>query len=259
MGTLDGKVAIVTGGGGRGMGSAISRQFAAEGAAIVIADMDAESAERVAADIRTRGGRALAVPTDVSSAGDVERMVAWAAAELGPVGVLANHAGISSGGPIEEMTEAHWDRALGVHLKSAFLCSRAVIPHMKPQSWGRIISTASRAAYRPMRITPGLVDYSAAKAGLIGFSHALAMEVGRYGITVNVIAPGMVADSGMSNRPPLTPEEERRISEAEGQVLPPRYVRPDEIAAAYVYLAGPGGDRITGAVLHINGGSYFLA
>jgi 3-oxoacyl-[acyl-carrier protein] reductase len=257
VGTLDGKVALVTAGGGRGMGSAISRQFAAEGAAIVIADIDAESAERVAADIRARGGRALAVPTDVSNAGDVERMVARAVAEFGPVSVLANHAGIRTGGPIEEMTEAQWDRALGVHLKGAFLCSRAIVPHMKAQGWGRIISTASRAAYRPMPITPGLVDYSAAKAGLIGFSHALAMEVGRYGITVNVIAPGMVMNSGMSDRPPPTPEEERRISEAEGQVLPPRYVRPDEIAAAYVYLAGPGADRITGAVLHINGGSYF--
>ena len=132
MGTLDGKTAIVTGGGGCGMGSAISRQFAAEGAAIVISDIDAESAERVAADIRTQGGRALAVPTDVSNAGEVERMVERAVAEFGRIDVLANHAGIRSGGPIEQMTEAQWDRALGIHLKSAFLCSRATVLH----GWG---------------------------------------------------------------------------------------------------------------------------
>lgn len=137
--------------------------------------------------------------------------------------ILANHAGVPSGGPIDQMTEAQWDRGIGVHLKGAFLCSKAVLPHMKAKGWGRIVSTGSRAAYRGMTTTSGLV-----------------------------------ADSGMSiGAPEPTEEELTARSVAEGQVLPPRYVRPDEIASAVLYLVGPGGDRMTGTVLHINGGSYF--
>jgi 3-oxoacyl-[acyl-carrier protein] reductase len=135
-----------------------------------------------------------------------------------------------------------------------------VIPYMKAQRWGRIVSTISRAAYRPSPNAPGLTDYAAAKAGLAGFSRALAIEAGPYGVTVNAVAPGIVSGSGMSGaKPQLPPEVEQRASEAEGQVLPPRFVTPDEVAGAVVYLAGPYADRITGMVIHINGGSYFPA
>jgi 3-oxoacyl-[acyl-carrier protein] reductase len=257
MGMLDGRVAIVTAGGGPGIGSAISGALAAEGAAVVIAEIDPERAAQAAGQIEAAGGRALSVPTDVSKGADVEQMVEQAVRAFGKVDILANHAGISPSGPIEGITEEMWDRALGVHLKSAFLCSKAVLPYMKQQEWGRIVSTSSRTAYRAMTTTPGLVDYSAAKAGMIGFSRSLAMEVGRFGITVNVVAPGLVSGSGMSALRELSPEEETRRSQVEGQVLPPRYVRPDEIAAMYLYLVGPNAERITGQVIHINGGSYF--
>jgi 3-oxoacyl-[acyl-carrier protein] reductase len=257
MGVLDGKVAIVTAGGGPGMGAAISGALAKEGAAVVVADIDARRAEQVAGKIKATGGNALAIPTDVAKGDEVARMVERTVRAFGTVSILANHAGIIPSGPIEEITEEKWDRALGVHLKGAFLCSRAVLPHMKQQRWGRIVCTSSRAGYRPMMSTAGLTDYAAAKAGIVGFSRALAMEVGSYGITVNVIAPGLVSGTGMSDAPALTPEQERLAGEAEGQVLPPRAVRPDEIAGAFLYLVGPHADRVTGMVIHVNGGSYF--
>jgi 3-oxoacyl-[acyl-carrier protein] reductase len=258
MGNLDGRVAIITAGGGPGMGQAISKAIAKEGVAVVIADIDAARADRVAREIKEAGGTALAIATDVSCAADVARMVEQTVGAFGTVSILANHAGIPPSGPIEKITEVMWDRALGVHLKGAFLCSQAVIPHMKKQRWGRIISTSSRAGYRPMLTTHGLTDYAAAKAGLVGFSRALAMEVGSFGITVNVIAPGLVSGTGMvPSGAGLSAEEEQRAAEAEGQVLPPRHAHPDEIAGAFLYLVGPYAERITGVVIHVNGGSYF--
>jgi 3-oxoacyl-[acyl-carrier protein] reductase len=259
MGVLDGRVAIVTAGGGPGMGQAICKTLAREGCAVVVADIDAGRAHAVASAIGAAGGRALAVEADVSEAEAVDRMTTRAVEAFGPVGILVNHAGVLPGGPIEAITEAVWDRAMGVHLKSAFLCSRAAVPHMRAQGWGRIVSTASRAAFRPMG-THGVSDYAAAKAGLVGFSRALALEVGEWGVTVNVVAPGQVAGTGMLAEPPeLSAEQEAQAGRTEGQVLPPRHVRPDEIAEAVLYLAGPGSARVTGTVLHVNGGSYFPA
>jgi 3-oxoacyl-[acyl-carrier protein] reductase len=258
MGTLDGRVAIVTAGGGPGIGAAMCRALAQEGAAVVVADIDAARAEGVADEVKAAGGRALGVPTDVSNGDAVRAMVEATVTAFGRVDILANHAGVIPGGPIEEITEAMWDRAIGVHLKGAFLCSQAVLPHMKAQNWGRIVSTASRVAFRASRNVRGLTDYAAGKAGVIGFSRALALEVGGFGITVNAIAPGLVSGSGMFGEVPvMSPEDERKASEAEGQVLPLRYVRPDEIAGALLYLVGPHAERVTGTVLHVNSGSYF--
>jgi 3-oxoacyl-[acyl-carrier protein] reductase len=259
MGVLEGRVAIVTAGGGPGMGQAFCKALAGEGAAVVVADIDGARAEQVAGEIKASGGKAISVRTDVSKADDVARMVDQALDAFGTVSILANHAGILPSGPIEAITEEIWDRAIGIHLKSAFLCSRAVLPHMRKQGWGRIVSTASRAAFRPMSSSPGLSDYAAAKAGLVGFSRALALEVGEAGVTVNVIAPGHVAGTGMAPGGQPSEDQDRQTSEAEGQALPPRPVRPDEIAGALLYLVGPYSERVTGTVVHVNGGSYFPA
>lgn len=256
--SLQGKVAIVTAGGGPGMGRAISLALAGEGAAVAIAEIDPDRAARTVDAVRELRGAAIAVPTDVSSKADVERMVGRTVQELGTVSILVNHAGITPAGRmVEHIPEEDWDRTLAVHLKGAFLCSQAVLPHMREQSWGRIVNTSSRAAYRPTVL--GLADYAAAKAGIIGFSRALAMEVGQYGITVNCVAPGLVSGSGMravAGRS-RTDEQRQRAVEGEGQLIEPfREVRPDEIAGAVLYLVGPSSDRITGTVLHVNGGSY---
>ena len=259
MGFLQEKVAIVTAGAGAGMGSAISMAFAKEGAAVVVADIAEERAKKVAREINTAGGKAIAVATDVSKAADVAQMVDTTIREFGTVSILVNHAGVLGSGPIEEITEEQWDRSIAVHLKGAFLCCRAVVPHMKKQRWGRIISTTSRAGYRLMRMSRGLSDYAAAKAAMTGFSRAVAMEVGSFGITANIVAPGVVAGCGMVEGGAPSAADEQKQAEAEGQVLPARPVRPDEIAATYLYLAGPYSDQITGMVVHVNGGSYFPA
>ncbi len=259
--SLEAKIAIVTAGGGPGIGRAIARALAKEGAAVVIAERDPGRADAAAAEIRAAGGTALAVPTDVSKKADVVHMVERAVDELGGVHILCNHAGASTGGRIEEMPEEVWDANLSVHLKGTFLCTQAVIPHMRRQRWGRIVNTVSRAAYKPTSL--GLSDYAAAKAGIIGFSRAVAMEVGADGITLNCIAPGHVSGSGIGlvqGHPMPTPEQERQRINTEHQILEPhRMVTPEEIAGAVLYLVGPYAERVTGAVMHVNGGSYLPA
>ena len=252
------KVAIVTAGGGPGIGRALARALAGEGAAVVIAELDPDRAASAAEEIRAAGGTALAIPTDVSRKEDVVGMVERTVAELGGVHILCNHAGASVGGPIEQLSEEVWDAHLGVHLKGTFLCTQAVVPHMRRQRWGRIVNTVSRVAYRPTSL--GLSDYAAAKAGIVGFSRAVAMEVGGDGITVNCVAPGHTRGSGIGlpyGHPVPTPEEEKQRVGTEGQILEPqRMVEPEEIAGAALYLVGPHAARVTGTVMHVNGGSY---
>ncbi len=258
---LEGRVAIVTAGGGPGMGSAFCRALAGEGAAIVAADMDEGRASGIAQEISNGGGRALAVQMDVSKKAEVTAAVERAVQAFGTVSIMVNHAGNTPGGVIEELTEEAWDRTIAVHLKGTFLCSQAVLPYMKQQSWGRIVSTSSRAAYRPT--AKGVFDYAAAKAGIIGFSKALAGHVGEWGITVNCIAPGHVGDSGMGlaeGRPRPSDEELSQRIATEGQLVEPkRFVEPTEIAGALLYFVGPYSARVTGTVAHVNGGSYLPA
>jgi NAD(P)-dependent dehydrogenase (short-subunit alcohol dehydrogenase family) len=258
---LAGKVAVVTAGGGPGIGRAISLALASEGAAVVIAELDSGRAEATATEIRDAGGTALAVPTDVSRKPDVIQMVERAVDAFGTVHVLCNHAGASTGGRIDDMPEEVWDAHLAVHLKGTFLCTQAVIPQMRHQQWGRIVNTVSRVAYRPTSL--GLADYAAAKAGIIGFSRAVAMETGADGITINCVAPGHVSGSGLGlagGYPLPSPEQEQHRIDTEGQILEPhRMVTPQEIAGAVLYLVGPYAGRVTGTVMHVNGGSYLPA
>ncbi len=261
MGVLDGRVAIVTAGAGAGMGHAISSLLAREGAAVVVADINPDACARTVAAIERDGGRAISAPTDVSKAADVDRMVATTLEAFGKISILANHAGAGRGAPIEAMTEAMWDHVTGVHLKGTYLCTRAVVPHMKAQRWGRVVSTVSRAGYRTSRGLSGLTAYAASKYAVVGFSRALAMELGPWNITMNCVAPGLVEAGGMggdSGTNGMSPEEMHERSDHEGQILDPlRYVRPDEIAGTWLYLVGPHADRVTGATFHVNGGSYF--
>ncbi len=258
---LEGKVAIVTAGGGPGIGRAMSRALASEGATVVVAELDRARAEDAAAEIRDSGGTVLAIPTDVSVKSDVVNMVGRTVDEFGRVDILCNHAGASPGGPIENMPEAVWDAHLGVALKGTFLCTQAVLPHMRHQKWGRIVNTVSRVAYKPTFV--GLADYAAAKAGIVGFTRAVAMEVGAHGITLNCIAPGHVSGSGMSlviGQPRPGREQEQHRVDTENQILEPRrMVTPEEIAGALLYLVGPHAERVTGTVMHVNGGSYLPA
>lgn len=256
---LEGKVAIVTAGGGPGMGSTISLALAREGADLVIADVDLGRAKKVAKEVQALGRQALPVMTDVSQKEHVVKMVAEAIDRFGKVSILVNHAGVGPGGPIEAISEETWDHNLAVHLKGSFLCSQAVVPHMKSEGWGRIVSTSSRAAYKPL--WSGMSDYSAAKAGIVGLSKALAVELGPWGITANCVAPGGVAPSEgggeTSTRRSMTLEEREAANIKEGGVVEPiRDILPEEIAGAVLYLVGPYSDRITGTVLQVNSGAY---
>jgi len=261
VGVLDGKVAIVTAGGGPGMGGAISRLLGQAGARVVVADVDPVRADDTADAIKRDGGAAIAVPTDVSKSADVERMVETTLEAFGKISILINHAGAGRGAPIEQMTEAMWDSVTGVHLKGTYLCTRAVVPQMKKQRWGRIVSTVSRAGYRPSQGLESLTAYAASKYAVVGFSRALAMELGPWDITVNCVAPGLVEGGGVDRdrlNDRMTPEEMLERSRHEGQALyPQRYIRPEEIAGTWLYLVGPHAARVTGFTMHVNGGSYF--
>ena len=184
MPQLDGRVAIVTGG-GNGIGRAIAFGFAAESAAVVVADVDGERAEAVAAEIGS--DRALGLAVDVSDAAAVEGMAGTTVERFGSLDILVNNAGVSARGLVAEMTDEQWDRVIAVNLRGTFLSSRAAVRRMQPRGWGRIVNTASGLGIRG---SPGGAVYGVSKAAIINFTRALAQEVASHGITVNAIGPG---------------------------------------------------------------------
>jgi meso-butanediol dehydrogenase/(S,S)-butanediol dehydrogenase/diacetyl reductase len=237
MSRLEGKAAIVTGG-GSGIGRAICTRFAAEGASVVVADIAGERAEEVAAEI---GGRA--VQGDVTVAGDVSRIVEAA----GPVDVLVNNAGGGMNDDLLEIDEEAWDGDVALNLKSAFLCTKAVVPQMRELGRGAIVNSAS---------VNGMAffandAYSAAKAGLLQLTRSTAVRYGRFGIRANAIAPGTI-------RTPLWQErvdKQPAIFERLVRWYPlGRVGEPEDVAAAAAFLASDEASWITGEVLRVDGG-----
>ncbi len=184
---LKGKVAIVTGG-GSGIGRAIGVGLAGEGASVVVADIDSNSADAVAAELEELGSYALAATVDVSKSDQVDALVEAAVERFGRLDILINNSGRAARGFVSEMPDEAWDSVISVNLRGTFLCSRAALQHMIPQRSGRIINTASGLGIRG---SPGGAVYGASKAAIINFTKSLAQEVARYGITVNAIAPGV--------------------------------------------------------------------
>ncbi|NIZ91286.1 SDR family NAD(P)-dependent oxidoreductase [Kineococcus rubinsiae] len=240
MGALDGRVALVTGA-ASGMGAAIAHAYAAEGAQLVLADRDADRLTAAAAEL---GAEAHAL--DVTDADAVREVVDGVAASRGRLDVLVNCAGILTEVPLLEMDVETFDEMIAVDLRSVFLCSRFAAPHMVAAGWGRIISIASQLA---LKGGESLAHYSAAKAGVLGFTKAAARELAPHGVLVNAIAPG----------PILTPmidglsEEWKAAKQAE---LPlGRFGRPEEVAPTAVLLASdPGGTLYVGQTLGPNSG-----
>src|SRR5436305_8690077 len=182
----EGRVALITGG-ARGIGAATAERLAEDGAAIAIADLDGAGAEATAKEIAAAYGvRAIGLKCDVSNAAEVDRTVAQIAERLGSIDILVNNAGITRDNLIHKMTDEDWDLVAAVHLRGAFLCSRTAQHEMVKRNWGRIINLSSVSALG----NRGQTNYSTAKAGLQGMARTLAIELGRYGVTANAIAPG---------------------------------------------------------------------
>lgn len=244
---LKDKVAIVTGS-ARGIGAATARRLAEEGAKVVITDIQQELAQATAAALRADGLSAHCVIADITKADDVQRLVDETIATFDGVHILVNNAGAPRDKYLVKMGEEDWDFVINVMLKGAFLASKAVMPHMIKQGWGRVINMSSRAHLG----NTTQANYSAAKAGLIGMAKALAIEEGRYNITVNCIAPGFIETEMIQSLPTYETIKERMVK------MQPigRVGQPSDIADAIAFIASERAGFITGEVLHVTGGRY---
>jgi NAD(P)-dependent dehydrogenase (short-subunit alcohol dehydrogenase family) len=246
--SLVGRTAVVTGG-ASGIGRSIALRLGRDGADVAILDLDVTDARGVARELEALGRRALAVETDVSAADSVAAAVARVHESLGRVRILVNDAGIGEFASFLAMEESRWDRMIAVHLKGTYNCSRALARDMVAARAGRIVNISSVAG---LSGGPGLTHYAAAKAGIIGFTKALALELGPHGITVNAIAPGLI-DTPMIRRAETSDEV---IERAIRHTAVGRIGQPDDIAAACAYLVSDEAAFVTGQVLSPNGGAH---
>lgn len=244
---IRGHVAIVTGG-GRGLGAEIAIALAEEGCTVVVWGRSRAPVEHIVGRIKSTGGEAVAVVGDVSRKQTAERIVRGVVKRFGAIHILVNNAGFSQDAPISEMSDEKWSSVLDVCLTGAFLCSRAAIPTMIEQEYGRIINMSSRAHLGEFF----KANYSAAKEGIIGLTRALALELGKDGVTVNAVAPGLIHTDRLKSLPNYARME--RKSRARTPIQRPG--TPRDVADGVLYLASARAGFVTGEVLHITGGRY---
>jgi 3-oxoacyl-[acyl-carrier protein] reductase len=240
---LKDRVAIVTGG-GAGIGEATCLLFAQEGAKLVVADVDLKGAERVAGLIREKGGEAVPFKVDVRNAAEATNMVGAAIKSFGGLDILVNNAGVNRDAIAKRMTEEQWDFVLDVNLKGTFLCCQAASIPMMEKKYGRIINTSSIGSLGNI----GQANYSASKAGVIGLTKTLALELAKYNILVNCVAPGATKTQMTAGIPP-----EIAAKFQDGIPLK-RFAEPSEIAAMHLFFAGAEASYITGQVIFVDGG-----
>jgi 3-oxoacyl-[acyl-carrier protein] reductase len=244
------RTAIVTGG-ARGIGSMVSRRLAQEGCHVAVLDLDEDSCAGTVEAITSRGGRAIAVGADVSDEAAVQAAVDRVSAELGAPNVLVNNAGITRDNLLFKMSTTDWDSVINVHLRGAFLMTRTVQRHMTEAGWGRIVNISSVSALG----NRGQANYAAAKAGMQGFTKTLALELGRFGITANAVAPGFIATemtAATADRLGVS-FEDFKAANAE-QIAVRRVGEPDDVANAVAFFADPAAGFVSGQVLYVAGG-----
>jgi len=250
MTTTPPRTAIVTGA-ARGIGAGVARRLAADGFAVAVLDLDETACKPVVEEIERTGGRALAVGADVADERAAADAVTKVTEELGAPTVLVNNAGIIRDNLLFKMTTDDWDAVMGVHLRGAFLMSRAVQKHMTEAGWGRIVNLSSTSALG----NRGQANYAAAKAGLQGFTKTLALELGRFGVTANAIAPGFIETemtAATAQRMGVAFEDFKAGTAA--QIPVARTGTPDDIAHAVSFFASEGAGFVSGQVLYVAGG-----
>ncbi|AHH95598.1 3-oxoacyl-ACP reductase FabG [Kutzneria viridogrisea] len=244
------RVAIVTGA-ARGIGAATAKRLAADGLAVAVLDLDESATKATVEAIEQAGGRAIGVGADVSDAEAVQAAVERVATELGGPTVLINNAGVTKDNLLFKMTEQDWDTVMGVHLRGSFLMSRAAQKYMTEAKWGRIVNLSSTSALG----NRGQANYSAAKAGLQGFTKTLAIELGKFGVTVNAIAPGFIATemtAATAERVGATFEDFKKM--AAQQIPVNRVGEPEDIAHTASFLVSEGAGFVSGQVIYVAGG-----
>ncbi|MFC4560665.1 3-oxoacyl-ACP reductase FabG [Nocardiopsis mangrovi] len=244
------RVAIVTGG-ARGIGAATARRLAGDGHSVAVVDLDEADARQTADRITAEGGTAIGLGADVAEADRVTAAVAEVAERLGPPVILVNNAGVIRDNLLFKMTENDWDTVLGVHLRGSFLMSRAVQAHMTSERWGRIVCLSSSSAQGKR----GQANYSAAKAGLQGFTKTLAIELGKFGVTANAVAPGFIETDMTRQTAARVGMDFEEFKKAAAESIPVRRTgRPADVAATISFLTSEEAGFVSGQVIYVAGG-----
>ncbi|MFI7603233.1 3-oxoacyl-ACP reductase FabG [Actinoplanes sp. NPDC049681] len=250
MSGTNGRIAVVTGA-ARGIGAAVARRLGTDGFAVAVLDLDEDACAPVVRDITEGGGRALAVGVDVADEKAVKDAVARVAEELGPPTTLVNNAGILRDNLLFKMSVDEWDSVMDVHLRGSFLMSRAVQRFMTEAKWGRIVSLSSTSALG----NRGQANYAAAKAGLQGFTKTLAIELGKFGVTANAVAPGFIeTDMTAATAARMGVDFEDLKKAAVTQIPVGRTGTPDDVAHAVSFLVSEEAGFVSGQVLYVAGG-----
>ena len=243
--SLKGKTALVTGG-SRGIGRACCRMLAASGVSVVVHyNKSREAASEVVHKIRNESGIALAVQADLGDASSIKTLIQKSQQELGHLDILVNNAGEMTRASLTELTDELWDHSMDLHLKAVYRLSKAVVPTMMENGWGRIINISSQSVYVGSNKH---AHYVAAKAGLLGLSYSLVKELGNHGITVNLVSPGRILTDLLIPHVPTRKDEWLKMTPLG------RFGEPEEVASAVVFLASGEASYISGANIHVNGG-----
>lgn len=251
--TLEGRVAVVTAGAGAGIGRAAALALAAQGAYVAVTDRSGKRALAVAEEITRAGGRSGGFELDVTRSGDVDEVFGRIEDAAGPIGILVNNAGVSIPCPVAEMSDEMFAQVVGVSLNGTFYCTRRALRSMTRERFGRIVNVSSYVAFAG---SPDLAHYGAAKAGVVGFTKSLALEVGRFNITVNAVAPGIILNAHLeANRAQFSQEIRDRLEKG---TAVGRHGGPEDVVDAILFFATARDPFVTGATLPVTGGLFML-